>query len=395
MTDRILPAFWDDSSQVTITEDFFRQVEEKAAKLLAFPPPPVISLDEWQRASPAPPCIVDRWYYEDVGVFIAPGGTGKTTLVLFQAIHIVLGQDLFGYEVINPGPVVIVTAEDSRESLVARLREIADEMGLSDEDISKVRNGVLISDVSGTGFKLTQVQRDTVSTSVSADRFIKSISALAPSIVFIDPAVSFGVGESRVNDAEQALVEAGRRIRNLVGCAVVYIHHTGKQNARMGSTDQYSGRGGSAFADGSRMVHVLQSIDARAWLAATGVELNDSEQGLILSRPKISHAPPQPVLYIKRIGYLFVHVKAAHESNALLLANAEKIFALLKSEVNAGHYPSGRSVEILPHGLAQKAVRDAITWLKSVGRAEDTPLTTGGRGGARSYLRPIDVNATP
>lgn len=79
-----------------------------------------------------PLCIVENFYYADVGVFIAPGGTGKTTMVLFERVHIVLGLPLFGLKIINPVRVVFLTAEDSREMLVARLQFICNQMNLDE-----------------------------------------------------------------------------------------------------------------------------------------------------------------------------------------------------------------------------------------------------------------------
>jgi RecA-family ATPase len=52
----------------------------------------------------------------------------------------------------------------------------------------------------------------------------------------------------------QEVTEKQGKVKN---CCVRYIHHSGKQNGRDKATDQYAGRGGSAFADGCRMVHVL------------------------------------------------------------------------------------------------------------------------------------------
>src|SRR5262249_47471147 len=160
----------------------------------------------------------------------------------FEAIHIVLGLELFGYEVVNGGLVIILTAEDTREMLIARLRGIASQMGLSEDEMRRIRANIIITDVSGKGFKLTDVVRDVLNPSSHVDRFILAAQVVMPAIVFIDPAVSFGVGESRVNDAEQGLIEAARKIRNELGCAVIYIHHTGKQSARGGAVDQYAGR---------------------------------------------------------------------------------------------------------------------------------------------------------
>lgn len=212
--------------------------------------PATITLDEWIAARPTPHCIVQDYLYADVGVLIAPGGVGKTTLILYEALHIILGKPLYGLRVRKTGPFVILTAEDSREMLVARVRELCAELGLTAAELEIVRTQLRISDVSGNGLKLTAVVADVVLPSMIVDEIIDACRELAPVMIVIDPTVSFGVGESRVNDAEQGLIEAARRVRRALNCCVRFVHHTGKQNARDGAVDQYAGRGGSAFADG-------------------------------------------------------------------------------------------------------------------------------------------------
>ena len=77
--------------------------------------------------------------------------------------------------------------------------------------------------------------------------------------------MSFGVGEARINDAEQGLIESMRIFRHYLGCCVQGVHHTGKANARDKALDQYAGRGGSALSDGARMIAVMQPLDPVEW----------------------------------------------------------------------------------------------------------------------------------
>ena len=286
--------------------------DKVATPLWELPAP--ITGEELQNARATPDCIVEDLLYADVGLLIAPGGTGKTTLVLWVATHIVLGFPLFGLEILKSGPVLIITAEDSREMLVARLRAIADAIGLDETEREKLREGIRLSDVSGEGFRVTKVEGDLVNPSTGLDYVIKGCQALKPVLVVIDPAVSFGVGESRVNDAEQGLIEAARKLKRAISCCVLYIHHSGKQSARERMRDQYAGRGGSAFADGSRMVFVLQNVPPDDWCKGTGRDLAEGETGLVLARPKMSYCPPQDEILISRIGYSFEHVREMRES---------------------------------------------------------------------------------
>ncbi|TAN84042.1 MAG: hypothetical protein EPN14_02525 [Gallionella sp.] len=119
------------------------------AKVPDFAVPEPITALEWSNARPTPDCIVQDLFYADVAVLIAPGGMGKTTLELKEAVHIVLGLPLYGLTVHKPGGVLFITAEDSREMLVARLRAICHAMQLTDVDIAIVMQRIRIADVSG------------------------------------------------------------------------------------------------------------------------------------------------------------------------------------------------------------------------------------------------------
>ncbi len=271
--------------------------------------PDAICLDEWNDTdSLTPTCITENLYFADVGVRVAPGGVGKTTLALYEAMCLALGYSIFGCLTRRPGVACILTSEDRRPMLIQRLRKICEAGNLSTEQIERVRHAVRIVYVDQ--FKLTCVSGDMVVPSDGVRQVIEAFGPLRPSLIWIDPAISFGVGENRVNDAEQGLIVAGRMIRNAIAdCAVMYIHHTGKANAREKTLDQYSGRGGSALSDGSRMVQVMQSLNSDEWREATGDALDIGNSGFVLSRPKLSYAPPQEALYIKRVGWAFQTVK--------------------------------------------------------------------------------------
>lgn len=352
---------------------------------------PAISPEELDRARIAPPCIVSNMFYADVGLLIAPGGSGKTTLMLFVAAHVVLGRDLFGETVETPGNVLFVTAEDSREILVARLRAVMDAMRLDDAERKCVIGGIHIADVSGSGFRLTLVADDVVIPSGNVNEIVAACADIRPVMIALDPAVSFGVGESRVNDAEQGLIETGRRLRNALACCVIFIHHSGKMNAREKTLDQYSGRGGSAFADGSRMVHVLQNLTAYEWQQATGETLADGETGLILARPKMSYCPPVAALYVRRRGYSFQRVEPLSTSKtARVEGDANQLHQLLIHELGQGRYHTKNSIEHADAGSMSRAqIRTALAFLEASEMVETRTRSSTGRGGARQYLHPF------
>lgn len=350
---------------------------------------PAISDQEWNDTSAlTPTCIVENMYFADVGVRIAPGGVGKTTLALWEAIQIALtGYTLFGNNVQHSGATCFLTSEDGRGMLIQRIRKMCEAMNLTDGQKRQVMNSIRIQYVEL--FKLTTVSNESVIPSQGVEDLISVFKPINPRMIFIDPAVSFGVGEHRVNDAEQALIMAGRIIRNAIpDCCVMYIHHSGKQNARDKTTDQYSGRGGSAFADGARMVQVMQPLTAMEWQKDTGDILEHDETGMILSRPKLSFCPPQPDIFIKRKGWIFqtVGVKGTSIENSM-----EMVFDWISGKFNSGEYPSQQSLTAVRNEIhmAEKELRSVISLLKSNNRLTDK-VVPGSVDRRRIYLHPCE-----
>ena len=352
--------------------------------------PAPIGDSEFMDARLAPDCIVENYLFADVAVLIAPGGTGKTTLLLHEAVHVVLRRSLYGLAIKKPGPVLILTAEDSREMLVARLRAICGALDLTQDEIAVVRRDVRILDVCGSGFKLTRVVGDVVVTAPAVDSLIEEAGAVAPVLVTFDPAISFGIGESRVNDAEQGLVEAARRIRRELNCGVRYVHHSGKQNARDEVVDQYAGRGGSTLPDGARMVAVLQPLTPDKWRTATGSSLLEGENGMLLARPKLSFAPPQPDILLSRRGYAFAFTsRTMRTKDEELGANVAQVLRKLEVELDAGRKHTQNSLQALDLGISRAAVRDAVQTLVARGQVEHAPIDPTPIRGPRAYLRPV------
>jgi RecA-family ATPase len=288
-------------------------LEEARVPAGAWAVPEVASVAEWASARLNPSCLVENCLFADVALLIAPGSTGKTTVTLYEAVCIALSRPLWGLKVLTPGPVLIVTAEDRREFLVARLREICLALGLDDAEQEQVRRMVRIDDRTGKAARrLTAVVDDVVEVSAFAMDIVDGCRRVgfAPVLVQFDPLVSFGVGEARVNDAEQGLIEAARVLMVELNCCVRLIHHTGKSPALEKRVDQYSGRGGSALADGARMVSVMQAVTFDELLKATGRALRPGETAFALHRAKMTFAPPQEknTIYVVRRGYHFEHM---------------------------------------------------------------------------------------
>jgi RecA-family ATPase len=354
-----------------------------------------ITIEELRDSKLNPRVILPFMLYADVRTRISAGGTGKTTVALYEAVILALGRELWGRTPEREVRTVIVTREDTREILVARAREIMKALGLDAEAVHTVLRNLLILDLSGESFRISRVEGDVVEPHVDNLNWIKGLlKDFAPDWMIMDPLVSFGVGEQRVNDAEQGLIEAMRILRAEFDCCVEGIHHSGKANAREKTLDQYSGRGGSALADGARMVCVMQPLTAQEWAEATGGWLEDGESGLVMAMPKMSYCRAQEPVYLKRRGYLFEQVTPAAQPSATeLQAEVEATVYLALKDAWLRNQPLSlqdlkNDYKTIFYGnLKRDAIMEAVGRLKRDGRVLQH-ANSGGRG-SRAVLEPV------
>lgn len=385
-----------DSEVTAIAKSVARYAPAPLAAGLS-PPPPYSELrltdDELASANITPPCIVDNYLYADVAVLAAPGGVGKTTIVLYEAVCIALGRTVWGLHVALPGATIIVTAEDRRELCAARLRAIMVAMSLNDDERRNVLDRVFIWDVSGEQRRLATGGANGIELTSLADQIVEAYRENPPVLIVFDPLVSFGASEQMVNDNEQALITAARRIVRGLVCCVRLIHHTGKNNAREKMLDQYTGRGGSALPDGARMVSILQTWEGSTPAPPPGCTAEEGAQISILARAKLSYSRPQPRIWIKRKYFLFESfTETLTTPEDRLRRNADALEGWLTRELDAGrrHTKSGAEHLYDAIGLTRKDGRAALTQLLTSGRIEYRELPKAERhGGRRDYLAAI------
>ncbi|UZR29777.1 AAA family ATPase [Methylococcus mesophilus] len=363
------------------------------------PPPEALRLteEEISAATLSPRCIVQDYLYADVATLIAPGGTGKTTILLHEAVSIALGRDVWGMVTRAPGWTLIVTAEDPREALAARLREIMDAMELQPPERRIVLDRVRVWDVTGLDVRLVHAAGGSIFAGGLVDRIVNAYRDDPPVMVVFDPLVSFGASEESVNTNEQALITAARRIVRGLGCCVRLVHHTGKAVARDRTLDQYAGRGGSALADGARMVAVLQpyALERGGTHRPPPTLRHEPDTNIVaLARPKLSYAKPNlPIIWIKRAGYAFEHAietKAAPEQ--VRKAEAEQLERFLVSELARDRRHSKATLDAAfgSIALSRSAGRTALAELLVSGRAVEAELPNERRqGGRKTYLHPV------
>lgn len=341
-----------------------------------------ISDEEWTKAKLSPePIIENSLYSGEVAVLIAQGGSGKTTYVVLEAIHIILKLDFCGKRILKSGAVVILTGEDSRERIIGIARTLSERMNLPEWHVQQIKKYLHIIDVRGHNFRLCRIKGDMVCSSENVDKLVEKIKPLKPVLLNIDPAISFGIGESRVNDSEQGLIVAARYICNHVECCVRFIHHTGKRPAQKDvEISQYDGRGGSTMPDGARMVTVLKRLETEEWFKQTGSALPEGSEGLLLAFPKLSFTARQPNIYLERTGFSYKRIlpKRSTEDEKIEVGK-ERIIEFLRKAEEQAHFHNKETLEANAKKLemSRDTIRAVLALLEMEGVIEVTKRITG------------------
>jgi Bifunctional DNA primase/polymerase, N-terminal/AAA domain/Primase C terminal 1 (PriCT-1) len=133
--------------------------EQPQGPVLAGPTASLLTLEDLTDEPSEPKVVVDGYLLEDAGCLFAPGGVGKTTLAIFECVHIILGWPLWGLQTIKPGKVLFLTAEDDRQQIARTLNRICRDLNLSSADLEQIRAGFHVEDVSAIQGRLVAADR--------------------------------------------------------------------------------------------------------------------------------------------------------------------------------------------------------------------------------------------
>lgn len=260
---------------------------------------------------PSVPFVIANILPREVARIVAPGKLGKSTLLLHMAEHVVTGRPWFGHEIEQPGGVLIVTAEDSREEVLYRLQRIAKAMTppLSDSEWQAVASRIFVEDFAGQthGRVVVADDRGRIEEAPAVQAIIDAYRGHNLSLVLLDPLSLLGAGERFVNDGDIEVARVARRMGRELGACIQIVHHVAQAVVRNGILDQYAGRGGTAGADNSRALWQLAD-------APTGEHepqevafaRQDGAEVLALYFHAVSHRPRiREPLIIRRAGWVF------------------------------------------------------------------------------------------
>ena len=213
----------------------------------------------WTEPSAIPP---RDWLYgrhlirKFVSVTVAPGGMGKSSLVIAETLAMVTGRSILNQWVCSPLTVWLWNLEDPRDELTRRIQATCQHYEILPDDL---RDRLFVD----TG----REQRLCVAISTRdgaeilrpiSDGLIDEISRHHIDVLIVDPFVSSHQVTENDNQAIDMVAKEWGRVADRANCAISLVHHTRKQNGETNNSE--SARGAKALIDAARDARALNRM---------------------------------------------------------------------------------------------------------------------------------------
>lgn len=211
----------------------------------------------WPASIPPREWIYGRHYIRKfVSSTVAPGGLGKSSLVIAEALAIATGVPILGTPVDERTNVWLWNGEDPQDELDRRIVATALHHKLSEKDIT---GRLFVDNGRQTPIVIAERTRDGVAIHAPVvEQVTETINANNIGVVIIDPFIAcHRVTENDNNEIDRvAKIWAG--IADRTGCAVELVHHVRKTNGNEVQVED--GRGAGALLAAARAARALNRM---------------------------------------------------------------------------------------------------------------------------------------
>lgn len=301
------------------------------------------------------PQLFQDWSTEDIQITTADGGTGKTTLKLYEAICLALGDRFLGFANVQRGKTLFITGEDTAAKLSAMIGAIMGQMGIlngspeNEAKIDCILSSVLIKKDSDLCLITQDKQGFLHPNSGAMEKLLQAIDDIKPKMIVFDPISSFWGSEMKLNDMNKAVTKFMSELSEKGKCCVEMINHMGKSSSASKDMSQFAGRGGSGLPSNSRVSRVLRSVPADEYEELTGMPLIGDNTAMMCNVNKFSDGSVllNKQFLIIRDRYLFSRLTLSPTKARELekqLDDKERVFTWVKQQRLAGKYPGIKNV---------------------------------------------------
>jgi hypothetical protein len=232
-----------------------------------------------------------------VSTTIAPGGIGKSSLSIVEALAIATGRPLLGITPAFRARVWIWNGEDPLDELQRRVIAAMLYFDIAPDEI----DGWLFVDSGRTSEIViaAQTKAGTVVQIPVVEQIIETITANEIEVMVVDPFVASHAVTENDNGAIALVAKTWARIADQTHCAIDLVHHSRKTSG--GETTVEDGRGASALLAAARSARVLNQMTAEE-AARAGVETH--RLYFRADNGKANLAPPEATTWHKLEPYI-------------------------------------------------------------------------------------------
>jgi len=189
-----------------------------------------------------------------VSATVAPGGVGKTSVDMVEAIALATCRNLLGEQPKERCRVWLHNGEDTREELQRRVVAICQHHEVPQQELE----GWLVL-TSGTelGLKVANGYNELKIDAPLIDKITKTIARFEFDVFIVDPLVTLHSVPESDNGKMDAVLRIFTRIANVCDCAIDIAHHTRKLATGISEHTVDDARGASAIRDAVRSLRVL------------------------------------------------------------------------------------------------------------------------------------------
>jgi RecA-family ATPase len=297
------------------------------------------------------PQLFENWSTEDIHLTTADGGTGKTTLKLFEAICLALGERFLGFNCIQPGKTLYITGEDTTEKLGAMIGAICRQMGIMQdkEKMDVILNSVIVKKDSDMCIITKDRQGMLHLNKEAQDKLLQAVKEIKPKMIVFDPISSFWGSEAGLNDMARAVSKFMASIVYESNACVEMLNHMGKVSSNNKDMSQFAGRGGTGLPSHARVSRVYRPIGDEEYTELTRNTLEEHEGCIMINVNKFTDGSPllnKEFLAIRK-GYLYHPLKLDDQQireNQKNESDIERVYNYIKEMRELGKYPSKQVV---------------------------------------------------
>ena len=195
---------------------------------------------------------------KQVSVTVAPGGVGKSSLTLVEALAMVTGRQLLGeWVTATPVRAWVYNLEDPRDEMDRRVIAAMMHHRIAADDVADR----LFIDTGRERALCTavEVQGSVTIVKPEMDALAAEITRRGIDVLIVDPFVSSHRVSENASGAIDTVAKEWARLADRCNCAVELVHHTRKTNGTEATSED--GRGSSALLAAARSGRVLNKMN--------------------------------------------------------------------------------------------------------------------------------------